>query len=71
MRNRGKPATNPFQYGVVVRGPAFADRRSELQQLTSALVNRERVFLISPCRYGKTLVFSDVSFREWIRDRAL
>ena len=45
---------NPFKYGVVVRGPYFADRRSEMKELKREMVNLNRVFLVSPRRFGKT-----------------
>jgi hypothetical protein len=47
---------NPFKYGGVVRGPYFADRRSELKELKREMVNRNHVFLVSPRRFGKTCV---------------
>ena len=45
---------NPFKYGVIVRGPYFADRTEELAELVGEMNNRTRVFLISPRRFGKT-----------------
>jgi AAA+ ATPase superfamily predicted ATPase len=45
---------NPFKYGGVVRGPYFADRRSEMKELKREMVNLNRVFLVSPRRFGKT-----------------
>jgi hypothetical protein len=45
---------NPFKYGGVVRGPYFADRRSELKELKREMVNLNHVFLVSPRRFGKT-----------------
>jgi hypothetical protein len=46
--------TNPFVYGEVVPDAAFADRESELDRLISDLGDGQKVFLISPRRYGKS-----------------
>ena len=46
---------NPFKYGGVVRGPYFTDRKSETDELKRAMENLNRVFLVSPRRFGKTL----------------
>ena len=45
---------NPFKYGGVVRGAYFADRRSEKKELKREMLNLNRVFLVSPRRFGKT-----------------
>ena len=45
---------NPFKYGGVVRGTYFADRRSEIAELKHEMKNLNRVFLVSPRRFGKT-----------------
>ncbi len=45
---------NPFQYGGIVSGPYFADRTDEIKELTREMENNNRVFLVSPRRYGKT-----------------
>ena len=45
---------NPFVYGEVVPAAAFADRIVELDRLTADLVAGQKVFLISPRRYGKS-----------------
>jgi len=45
---------NPFVYGEAVRGEHFTDRKSELQTIVRGLLGGERIFLISPRRYGKT-----------------
>jgi hypothetical protein len=46
--------TNPFVYGEVVPSSAFVDRESELDRLTRDLLAGQKVFLISPRRYGKS-----------------
>src|SRR5919197_4645959 len=45
---------NPFVYGEVVPASAFVDRGHELGRLTSDLLAGQKVFLISPRRYGKS-----------------
>ena len=45
---------NPFVYGEVVPLPAFVDREAELDRLTRDLLAGQKVFLISPRRYGKS-----------------
>jgi hypothetical protein len=46
--------TNPFVYGEVVPAAAFADRVDELDRLIGDLAAAQKVFLISPRRYGKS-----------------
>ena len=45
---------NPFIYGEVVPGDAFVDREAELDRLVADLDGAQKVFLISPRRYGKS-----------------
>jgi uncharacterized protein len=45
---------NPFVYGEVVPGDAFVDREPELDRLVADLSSGQKVFLISPRRYGKS-----------------
>jgi hypothetical protein len=45
---------NPFVYGEVVPLTAFVDRETELDRLTRDLLAGQKVFLISPRRYGKS-----------------
>ena len=45
---------NPFVYGEVVPGEAFVDREPELDRLVADLGSGQKVFLISPRRYGKS-----------------
>ena len=46
--------TNPFVYGEVVPQSAFVDREEELHRLVSDLGEGQKVFLVSPRRYGKS-----------------
>ena len=53
-------ATNPFVYGEIVSAGAFADREAERERLTRDLSSGQKVFLISPRRYGKSSLVRDV-----------
>src|SRR3954469_4010426 len=46
--------TNPFVYGEIVPASSFVDREEELDRLTRDLLASQKVFLISPRRYGKS-----------------
>jgi hypothetical protein len=48
------PRANPFVYGEIVPASAFADREAELERLVADLHDGQKVFLISPRRYGKS-----------------
>jgi len=53
---------NPFIYGEIVPDDAFADRETELDRLATDLGGGQKVFLISPRRYGKSsLVYRALS----------
>jgi len=45
---------NPFVYGEVVPAAAFVDRVVELGRLVADLSSGQKIFLISPRRYGKS-----------------
>src|SRR5580765_6989271 len=45
---------NPFVYGEVVPAISFVDRVDELDRLVRDLGSGQKVFLISPRRYGKS-----------------
>lgn len=45
---------NPFVYGEVVPASAFVDRVDEIDRLVGDLAAGQKVFLISPRRYGKS-----------------
>ncbi len=47
-------AGNPFVYGEIVTAAAFADREVERDRLARDLLAGQKVFLISPRRYGKS-----------------
>jgi len=46
--------TNPFVYGEVVPAASFVDREVELERLADDLRAGQKIFLISPRRYGKS-----------------
>ena len=52
--------TNPFVYGEIVTSDAFADREAERDRLRRDLAAGQKVFLISPRRYGKSSLVRDV-----------
>jgi hypothetical protein len=51
---------NPFVYGEIVAAGAFTDRDGERERLTRDLAAGQKVFLISPRRYGKSSLIRDV-----------
>ncbi len=51
---------NPFVYGEIVSAAAFADREDERERLRRDLASGQKVFLISPRRYGKSSLVRDV-----------
>jgi hypothetical protein len=46
--------SNPFVYGEIVPSAAFVGRDEELDRLTKDLADGQKIFLISPRRYGKS-----------------
>src|SRR4051794_2613755 len=49
---------NPFVYGEVVPASAFVNRVLELDRLVGDLASSQKIFLISPRRYGKSSLVS-------------
>src|SRR5688572_2070584 len=47
-------SSNTFIYGEIVTATAFADREGERDRLERDLSEGQKVFLISPRRYGKS-----------------
>ena len=45
---------NPFQYGGVVSGDAFCNRKKEVEDFLRAMENGEKLFVYSERRFGKT-----------------
>ena len=63
-------AANPFVYGEVVTATAFADRERERERLGRDLAEGQKVFLISPRRYGKSSLIRGV-MKELASERIL
>jgi hypothetical protein len=61
---------NPFIYGEIVAADAFADREADRDRLAADLATGQKVFLISPRRYGKSSLIRDV-LRRLSRERIL
>ena len=51
---------NPFVYGEIVTAAAFANRVTERERLAQDLAAGQKIFLISPRRYGKSSLIRDV-----------
>src|SRR3954468_12016048 len=45
---------NPFVYGEIVPDASFVGRDAEMERLVADLAGGQKVFLISPRRYGKS-----------------
>ena len=45
---------NPFVFGEIIDEPNFVDRAAELNQLVRDLADGQKVFLLSPRRFGKS-----------------
>jgi len=62
---------NPFVYGEVVPSAAFVNRVVELDRLVRDLAEGQKVFLISPRRYGKSSLIRQALSAVAARHRAL
>ncbi len=49
---------NPFVFGEIVEEEHFVDRKSEIKQLVRDLADGQKVFLLSPRRFGKSSLVS-------------
>jgi uncharacterized protein len=47
---------NPFQYGAELKPSQIVNRKQELRDVRRALVNKGRLFLLGPRRFGKTAI---------------
>ncbi|MCP4148645.1 MAG: ATP-binding protein [bacterium] len=52
---------SPFQYGKVVVGDAFTNRKAEIKRLNSNIENNLHTTLISPRRWGKSSLVKQVA----------
>jgi len=60
---------NPFIYGEIAVGKAFVGRKEELSDIARGLESGERIFLISPRRYGKTSLL--INLLERLKNKGL
>ena len=51
---------NPFKYGEIVKGEDFADREEEFTSLVRDMTDCQKIFMISPRRYGKTSLIKKI-----------
>jgi uncharacterized protein len=51
---------NPFEYGGIVSGQAFCNRHAEKADLLRTIRNKEKVFVFSERRFGKTSLVQSV-----------
>lgn len=63
-------SVNPFRYGDLALGDAFADREQEVAELTSDALNGQNVVIIAPRRFGKTSLIRRVA-HDLVRRQAL
>lgn len=52
------PRQNPFVFGEIVEQNGFVDREQELKQLVRDLGDSQKIFLLSPRRFGKSSLVS-------------
>jgi len=64
---------NPFVYGEEVIGESFIDRENEIKMFIKDVESNERIFLLSPRRYGKTSLivnlFNVLLKKKWLTAR--
>lgn len=58
---------NPFVFGEIIDDANFVDRDDELNGLVRDLADGQKVFLLSPRRFGKSSLVA-VALREMGRD---
>src|SRR6266436_5517101 len=58
-----KETRNPFEFGRELDDTELVDRDTELALIERAILNRGKLFLIGPRRYGKTSILSAVEKR--------
>jgi AAA+ ATPase superfamily predicted ATPase len=52
---------NPFQYGAELRPSQIVNRKDEIRDVTRAILEHGRVFLLGPRRFGKTAILRAAS----------
>ncbi len=63
-----RPLENPFVFGEIIDRERFVDRRQELDQLIRDVADGQKVFLLSPRRFGKSSLVS-MAFEKLQRRR--
>lgn len=53
-----RPSENPFVFGEIIDASRFVDREKELRELVRDLADGQKVFLLSPRRFGKSSLVS-------------
>jgi AAA+ ATPase superfamily predicted ATPase len=61
---------NPFRYGALALDEAFTNRRAEIRELETDILNGQDVVLLAPRRYGKSSLVWRVAQRL-VRKRVL
>jgi uncharacterized protein len=51
---------NPFVYGAIVKRSQFVNRKEEIQHLSRDLEDAQKIFLLSPRRFGKSSLVGTV-----------
>ncbi|HKD91138.1 MAG TPA: hypothetical protein VKB56_04520 [Terriglobales bacterium] len=54
---------NPFVFGEIIDEPNFVDRTTELDQLVRDLADGQKIFLLSPRRFGKSSLVALALFK--------
>ena len=54
---------NPFVFGEIIDDARFVDRTEELDRLVRDLADGQKVFLLSPRRFGKSSLVAVAMFR--------
>lgn len=52
---------NPFQYGAELKPSQIVNRKNEIRDVTRAILEQGRVFLLGPRRFGKTAILRAAS----------
>jgi uncharacterized protein len=52
---------NPFQYGAELKPSQIVNRKNEIRDVTRAILEQGRIFLLGPRRFGKTAILRAAS----------
>src|SRR6201998_4057132 len=53
-----RPVDNPFVFGEIIDQRSFVDRENDLEELVRDLADGQKIFLLSPRRFGKSTLVS-------------